>query len=76
MDVRLQYINQFDIQYYLKIISKVLANGLKVTMHEVVEQNQCMLLRRKHIHDGCLLANEGVSEYKSMKNKVAVVKRT
>lgn len=26
------------------------------------------------MHDGCLMSNEGISDYKLMKNKVVVVK--
>lgn len=57
-----------------KVISKVLSNGIREVLHEVIDGNQYVFIKGRQILDRILIANECVERYKRGNLKGVVVK--
>lgn len=59
---------------YTKILSKLLANRLKLVIRELVGEEQNAFIQGRHILDGILVVNESIQHLKKLNEKYAIFK--
>lgn len=57
-----------------KIISKILANRLKIVLPKIIDNTQSAFIKGRGLLDSILVANEIVEEYRQKKKRLAIVK--